>query len=333
MAKIKIGIIGCGKITQAHHLPSLVPLKKEYDIIALYDVKKAAAEKCVTDFKLKAKIYKSLEEFLDSGIEAVVIATPNHMHHPLTIACLKKKLNVLVEKPMAVDLKQADEMIALAKKNKVILQVNQSFHFIPAYVKIKELIDAGKLGNILTARCLRAGTDSPDKAWSPGATWFIKKRSHGGIVMDIAVHMADLLQWYCGPVSSLSAVSRIVRKEHEVPDHVSVAFDFVSGATGTLDLSWTFPVGANTLEFYGDKGAIRLCPDGSFEIAQVGGSFKKLDLSKVKCKNSHQCFAEAIRGGKAVSPLAVGRNALALCLAINDSSKKRGTVKPEVSKG
>jgi len=330
MKKIRFGLIGCGKITQSHHAPNIIALGKKAEITALYDLKKGSAEKLKKQSSLKCEIYDSVDELLKSNVDAVVISTPNNSHFELTMKALAAGKHVLVEKPMAVNLKEADAMIAVAAKKDLHLQVNQSLRFAPAYTTIKKLIDKGTIGNPLHIRCIRAGSSSPDKSWSPGAKWFISKAFCGGIVMDIAVHMADMMAWYFGDVESVFSINKILSPESEVTDNVSAVMNFKNGASGVLELSWTLPSGAAFLEIYGDKGTIRLGfeKDGNIEIFDKG-KFKKAKV--LKTKNSHQCFIDGISGkADAPSPTEIGRKALALCLAIIESGEKQKPVSPKI---
>jgi predicted dehydrogenase len=317
MKKVRIGYIGCGKIVQASHLPAMIAEKGRAQIVALHDLKPETAEKAKADFGLgKAVVHLSMESLLKSDVDAVIISTPNTLHYPQTMAALKAGKHVLVEKPMAVDMKQADAMIAEAKKQKRILQVNQTLRFHATYAKIKELVDSGAIGDPVHIRCLRAGGSSPDQGWSPGASWFVQKKFRGGLIMDIAVHMADIMGWYFGKADMIYAVNTIRKENGEVPDNVSVLIHFANNATGILELSWTIPCGGGLLEIYGSKGTIRLGFGGKgLEMAKAGGEYKEVKTKKVK--NSHQVFLDAISGkGKCADPGEVGRHALSYCLAI-----------------
>jgi predicted dehydrogenase len=327
MGRVRIGLIGCGKIAACSHAPEFLKILRKAVITGLFDPKEESARKIKSDLKLKADIFDSAERLLSSGVDGVVISSPNSLHHSLTMTALKAGVSVLVEKPMSVTLDEASEMIALAKKKKLVLQVNQSLRFSPVYVKIKELIDAGKIGSPLYIRCLRAGATSPDKGWSPGAKWFTQKKFAGGIIMDIAVHMADMMGWYFGKVTQVFSVNSSKIKGNDVPDNVTAVFSFENGATGQLNLSWTNPVGGGLLEIYGDKGAIRLGfnPDG-LELASAPGKFKIVKPGKAK--TSQEWFADSINGKPGCPvPGEVGLHALALCMALAESGETGKPVK------
>ncbi|MHC4884303.1 MAG: Gfo/Idh/MocA family protein [Planctomycetota bacterium] len=321
MAKVRVGIIGCGKIAQVHHVPALLAMPGKATIAALYDVSEKTAKALQAMHTLDAPICTRLKQLLALELDAVVISTPNSTHCPLTCKALEAGLHVLVEKPMAASLAEADRMIALAKKKRKVLAVNQTLRFTPPYVMIKKLIDRGRIGELIHLRCLRSMGRSPDKSWSPGADWFVQKKFRGGLIMDIAVHMADIMELYAGPAEKLYANTQIREKGHEVPDNVTSLIEYRNGATGVLELSWTTPVGGGYLELYGTKGTIRMGFDGGkLELAKPGKGFE--EVKPTKTKNAHQCFVDDIQG-KAKTPVdgPAGRSALALCLAIEKSGK------------
>ncbi|MCX6992687.1 MAG: Gfo/Idh/MocA family oxidoreductase [Kiritimatiellaeota bacterium] len=331
MKKVKIGFIGCGKIATCSHAPEFLKIPGKTEISALYDVKAESAQNLKAKNKVEAETYASVKELLASGIAGVVISTPNSLHYELTMQALNSGVNVLVEKPMAATLKEADEMIALARKKKLVLQVNQSVRFVPAYVKIKQLIEQGKIGDPVHIRCLRASGSTPDQGWSPGAKWFIQKKFAGGLIMDIAVHMADMLGWYFGKARNVYSINQTKIKGNDVPDNVTALFDFENGATGVLELSWTIPVGGGLLEIYGSKGTIRHgFNQGNIEMCLAGGKYKT--IKPCKYQTSQEWFADSIRGLPRCPALGgVGRHALAYTLAIAESGEKNKAVKPSIN--
>ena len=331
MSKVKIGLIACGKIATCHHVPEVLKLEKRAEITALFDLKKSNATKLKKELLPDSKIYDSVEDLLGADVDAVIISTPNNSHCELTLQALKAGKHVLVEKPMAVNLKDADKMIAAAKAAGLHLQVNQSLRFSPVYIKIKELIDSGIIGSPMHIRCIRAGSSSPDKGWSPGAKWFVSKEFAGGIVRDLAVHMSDMRAGYFGDVSSISSLNRTLAKDCEVTDNVSALMGFANGATGVLELSWTTTPGTGYLEIYGSKGAIRLgfAPGGAIEVCTDGKKFVK--RKPRKAKTSQAWFIDGVKGKPGVpTPEEIGRKALAYCEAILASGEKNKPVAPAI---
>ena len=330
MKKIRFGLVGCGKIAACNHVPEVAALgNRRAEIVALVDRVKGKALAFAEKHQLtSAQICKSYEELLASDIDAVIIATPNIYHCPQTIDALQAGKHVLVEKPMAGTVAEADKISNLASRQKLVLQVNQSLRFTPFYVQIARRVAAGAIGRPLHARCLRASANSPDVAWSPGATWFVQKRYEGSLVGDIAVHMADFLQCAFGPVRRVHAVTR--NWAHEVEDNVTAIFDFANGATGVLQLSWTFPQGEGALELYGDEGKLCTNKEG-FLITYKDSSKPPLQVRAADCKalpDSHAAFVSRI-AANAMDAWVAGREALALCEAIRAANKTGAAARPK----
>ena len=327
MAKqVRVGIIGCGKIARVGHVPKLQEARGG-KVVALCDPVKERAEELRDALAPDAEVFTDCSEMLKADIDAVSICTPNNLHCPMTLAALKAGKHVLCEKPIAGTLAEATRMISAAEKAGKVLHINQSLRYHALYVTLADLVHKGKIGDPIHLRCIRAGAASPDKGWSPGASWFVSSESQGGLILDIAVHMADLLKWLAGDVEEVGAMVDTRTPGIDVPDNVSALMRFKNGAVGVIELSWTFPIGANLLEIYGARGRIRTgFGDEPIELTQIpanGGkprvSFPKL---KARVKNSYQAFVDAAQG-KAPSdtPGELGREALALCDAIAKSAK------------
>ena len=139
--------------------------------------------------------------------------------------------------------------------------------------------------------------------------------------------MADALYWFFGPVEGIMAKTRCL--SHEVPDNVVALFTFQNGASAVLELSWTFPKSSSAFEIYGEDGYISIGTEG-IEIWKKG--VKKPRLVKYasirKVPNSHAEFIKAVGEGSKCN-WKFGRGALALCMAILESSSQKSSVVPK----
>lgn len=315
--KIRFGFLGLGKIAMSDHIPALKALADRVEITAAYDPVPGKVQSQSAIAGIAPKVCCSEEDLLSQDIDAVIIATPNVLHYPQTIAALKAGKHVLVEKPMSFSTAQADEMVNLALEKGLVLQVNQSRRYNALLHVIKKEIDNGLIGDILHFRSQRTMTRSPEMSWSPGAYWFIDPAYEGSLVGDIAVHMSDAMDWFCGRTASLSAVTR--KRNRKVEDEVFVLFNYESGAIGTMELSWNFPTGFRSDEIYGTKGTLRLCCGGlAFEFIPAGSTSPAKVFTAPAAgtvANSQECFLDAIATGSK-SAWEFGRNAIALVEAI-----------------
>ena len=133
MAKIKIGIIGCGEVTQINHLPSLGYLDDLFDVTALSDVSSVVLERIGTRYGIE-KLFPDYQDLLkEPEVDAVLIATPHAYHAEQTLAALVQNKHVLVEKPMAMTLEDADQIIEAQKRSNLIVQVGYMRRYATAF--------------------------------------------------------------------------------------------------------------------------------------------------------------------------------------------------------
>lgn len=331
---LKVGMAGCGKIAHEDHVPGWLGVKGA-KITALCDVNPAQMTTLSAKFGLgNAVRFADTAAMFRSGVDAVVICTPNKLHRPMTLDALAAGVHVLCEKPMAATTPETTRMVEAARKAGRILQINHTLHYYPPYAAFAKLVQQGVIGTPIHLRCLRAGGTTPDVGWSPGATWFVQKAWEGGIVLDIGVHMAEMMRWTAGPVTELAAFTGTRKPGIDVVDNASVIMRFENGATGVLELSWVTPCGGGFLEVYGEKGTLRMgfTEAAPIELIKPGrkGTPDVVTHPKVPTKRttSQQAFFDAVRG-KTPSPTPgeLGRDAIALCEAILKSGETGKFVK------
>jgi len=171
--KLGIGLIGCGRIGQIH-LSSVKYLRDEINLVAVADPNREAAIQAAKKFGAQKYYFTAQEMMTDPQIEAVIIALPHHLHCPITIEAHRAGKHVLVEKPMALNLKEADQMIAEAKKNKVVLMVGQSWRFSDAAMQAHKR--RGEIGQIFRI-IVTALVHFP----KPPTSWWKSPKKTGGL--------------------------------------------------------------------------------------------------------------------------------------------------------
>lgn len=188
---IGLGMIGCGSFG-VFCLNAFAKVK-ELKIIAVADVNERLAKKAA--HKFKCKWYSKTQELInDPEVEIVHIVTPPSTHFSLSRYALQKEKHVLCEKPLALSLSEADEILNLARENGVILPVNLVLRYVPITNIIKEIIQSEILGDPLRAYFENYATDSNlDKAH-----WFWDKKQSGGIFVEHGVHFFDLYHYWFG---------------------------------------------------------------------------------------------------------------------------------------
>ncbi len=254
---VRVAVIGCGKIAERASLPNLVNYKEKAQVRVLCDIVESKAKSLRDKFELcGVDIIKDWKKAVTRrDIDVIFIDTPNYLHEEMTVAACNNKKHVLVEKPITIAVKAADNMIKAAKKNGVYLMVEQTQRFDAVHQAAKKVIDSGILGKIHNIRG-RIGHAGPEY-WSQGqAHWFYdKKKSGGGAMIDIGVHITDLIRWFAGKkITEVFATIRTIEKPVKVDDNATVLFKFEDGSKGEIECSWTTRPYEVLTFVYGSKG-------------------------------------------------------------------------------
>jgi predicted dehydrogenase len=140
----------------------------------------------------------------DQQLDLVSIVTPPYLHHEMTLAALERGCHVLCEKPFALNLAQAREMLAAARQAGVVHAVDHEFRYLPARLKMKELVESGYLGELLTVR-ISAQSDMLLDPQARPWTWWHDREKGGGILGALGSHLIDTLRWWFGEIVELAA--------------------------------------------------------------------------------------------------------------------------------
>ena len=242
MSKVRAAVIGCGKIAERATLPNLVNYKEKVEVKILCDIEEAKAKNLKNSIKVEgAEIITDWKKIITrNDIDAVFVDTPNYLHEKMTVASLKAKKHVLVEKPIAITVKAADNMARCARSSGSNLMVEQTQRFDPIHQAAKKVLDEGLLGKVHNIRG-RIGHAGPEY-WSEGkAHWFYdKSKSGGGAMIDIGVHITDLIRWFAGKsVTEVFATIQTIEKPVKIDDNGTVLMRFEDGSKGEIECSWT----------------------------------------------------------------------------------------------
>ena len=249
MKRLKVGVIGCGPVAQKGHLPGLMR-SKSAKIEAIADIDEKALQKTAKKFSVP-KTFTNYQEMLDTDLDLAHVCVPNHLHGKVTIDVLRKGINVLVEKPLAPTIREAEQMIEIADQEHVKLCEAKQWRYIPAIQKAHSLLTEGKLGRLIRATA-QWHSDIP-LAWSHANWYYDTSKSGGGIVSDIGIHMIDLLLLFGGPVKRVTAAGGDFLGTMGFDTSVQALLEYENGGTGILDVSWVGPY-ANTFEIMATAG-------------------------------------------------------------------------------
>ncbi len=199
--------------------------------------------------------HRDLREFLQTDVEAVIVCSENARHKEHVIAAAKAKKQILCEKPIATEVKDAEEMIRTCRDEGVILQIAYPVRFSPVMEQVKQLIESQAIGKILAINGTNHGQ-------MPGG-WFVDKElSGGGAATDHIVHVMDLVRWLLKDEGKSVYAELDTRfYDIEVEDCGIVSLEMESGVIVTIDPSWsrpkTFPTwGDVTMHIVGTKGTL-----------------------------------------------------------------------------
>lgn len=255
--KVRLAVIGVG-VMGAHHVNDVATLPQT-ELVAVCDIDKERADRHAEEYHVPA-FYDHQILLANMPLDGVIIATPHYDHTPISIAAMQKGIHVLVEKPIAVHVKDARKMIAAYE------QARQSFpNLVFAamfmmrtygyWLKIKELIDHGQLGRLVRASWIitnwfRTQTYYDNGGWR--ATW---KGEGGGVLLNQCPHNLDLYQWFMGMPKRVAGYAAIGKYHHiEVEDEVTGYFEYENGMVGHFVTTTAESPGSNRLEIVGEMG-------------------------------------------------------------------------------
>lgn len=339
MAALRAGVIGAGAIAAFRHLPEYAA-HPDVELVAVGDPRLERAQAEAARFGVAAAYADYHEMLARERLDAVSVCTPNYLHAPVTIDALEAGAHVLVEKPMATSLADADAMIAAAGRSGRVLMVDQNERFMPVHTAARWVLESGALGRVLTFRAFY-GHDGPEH-WTPTAEWFFTRdQSISGALGDLGVHKADILRFLLGSdVEEVAAFTGTLQKSAEVNDNAVLLLRFQGGVFGTLAASWTY-------NYAQESGTVLYCEGGTIRIgaergrplvvATVGPPRAETvyDVPPLEQEQWHPihgstvigAFVESIRNGRAAVPGEEGRAALAVVMAGLQSAASGQVVK------
>jgi predicted dehydrogenase len=238
MNKLNVAVIGAGSMGKSH--ARVYSGMGSVRLAAVCDTNKEAAKTVADEYK--AKYYFNYREMLKKEkIDAVSVCVPTKLHREVAIGVIRNKVNVLVEKPVAATIHEADEIIREAEKNKVKLMVGHIERFNPVVIELKKRIGNNELGKIYQVNCARL---------SP----FPRRMVDVGVAADLAVHEIDVLSYLIG-----SKIKRIfaetaqrIHSSHE--DSLVGIMRFENNILGIISTNWLTPKKVREITITGEKG-------------------------------------------------------------------------------
>lgn len=277
MAKLKIGVVGAGSISGVHF--EAYKANSEAEIYAVCDINEARAREKAQTYGA-SKVYTDYREMMaDPNIDAVSVCVWNNAHAPVSIAALEAGKHVLCEKPLCMTVEEALQVEQAVRKSGKVLQVGFVRRYAANTQVLKKFLDAGDLGEIYYAKasCIR-------RLGNPGGWFADKKRSGGGPLIDLGVHVIDLC-WYLMGKPKVKSVSGNTYKRlgnraniqnlsfykaadynaenNDVEDMANALIRFENGASLMVDVSFTLHALKDEIcvKIYGEKGGAEIEPE------------------------------------------------------------------------
>lgn len=334
-AEIRFGILGTGTVARYH--ATAVAQTSGARLVAVSRSDPSRMDEAEAIFGVPCE--PNAEALLARpDIDAVCICTPSGMHAPQAIAAAQAGKHVLVEKPMALTLADADTMITACHNAGVLLGVALQRRADPLFQGVRTAVEAGALGRLVLGTVsipyVRPQSYYDSASWR--GTWAM---DGGGALMNQGIHLADLLLWYIGDVTELSAHAATLAHTIEVEDCLTATLRFKNGALGSLVATTAAAPGfPHRIEIYGDRGGVQIegervarCEGGDMESLRpfsaetptdAGAGASPTGISALGHTSLVGDMVTAIREGRPpLVPGEEGRRSLALVLAVYEAAR------------
>jgi UDP-N-acetyl-2-amino-2-deoxyglucuronate dehydrogenase len=297
----RIGVIGGGG-GRGHGWAKRVKNYKnkgdiKLELVAIADINEITLNKTTETFGCKA--YTDYVEMLDKEKpDIAIIATPHYVHAPMTIAAAERGIDVLCEKPMCINLQQADAVISAVEKARIKFEVGFQHRFNPLYLGLKNAITSGDLGEIFQINMLfhwwrkeeyyLNSTRVPENKDADWEGWKGHWKTEGaGAIANQIVHFMDVFQWLSpSPIKSVFAESRVAKHTFvETDDNTNTIVEFQNGSMGFIQAGVAYQYGdEEEYGIFGTEGALvrRKNLKGVLGIPKFYEDYRKKDVRKKK---------------------------------------------------
>lgn len=338
--KMKYALIGCGRIA-VNHMKAAI--NNDLEIVAVCDVLPEKMEGILEKYDLQENVtikrYTDYKEMIGAERpDLVSIATESGIHAEIALYCIDNNVNVIIEKPMAMSIEDADKIIALAKEKNVKVSACHQNRFNIAVQELRKAIEAGRFGKLshgsIHVRWNR------NKGYYDQASWRGTWAQDGGALMNQCIHGIDLLRWMMGDeIEEIYGATRQQFHDYLEAEDVGMAvIKFKNGAIGTIEgTTNVYPKNLEeTLYIFGEKGTVKIggTSTNNIDVWEFADETKEDQLNKGLQEQTSNVYGnghtslfadvvDAIENDRSPYVDAVaGRNALEVVLAIYKSQKE-----------
>ncbi len=302
---MKVGVIGIGSMGINH--VRVYSQMKDVDLVGIADTDKEKAEDAAKRYGTKA--YNNYKDLLDQGLDGVSIVVPTTLHKEVALEAIERGINILVEKPIADSVENAEIMIQAAKEKGVKLMVGHIERFNPAIIALKKEINKERFGKIVSISSTRVGP-------------FEQRIRDVGIILDLGVHDIDIMSYlYSENVREVFATAGSV--VHQFEDYASILLKFQNGNAGVIKTNWLTPHKTRSLSVTGTKGIAYVDNINSSLEVYNGAPRIEVGVDKVEpLRNELEHFVSCLANGAEPSVNGEdGKAALLVALSAIESYK------------
>jgi predicted dehydrogenase len=334
LAPIRVGLVGCGAIS-TQHLEAIAAIED----LRLVGVISASADRARTVGDRWGVPWSTrLEDLLGrDDLDAVTIASPSGLHPVQALAALRTGRHVVVEKPIALRVEDADAIVREARERRLTVTTISQRRFEPVVRQLHSAVAAGALGRL--SLVIAEGLYHRPQSYYDSAAWRGTRELDGGVLMNQAIHVIDLLRWIGGPVTSVAAHLATLGHVMEAEDTASVSLRFANGTLGEIvATTCANPELPTELRVYGDCGHVRLVGEAPAEWDVPGipapavdadamavpglGATQTWGTNAVGYLRQYADFAAAVRSGQPPAVTAAdGRNAVEIIAAAYEANR------------
>ncbi|MCL5283271.1 MAG: Gfo/Idh/MocA family oxidoreductase, partial [Armatimonadetes bacterium] len=324
--KVRIAIIGAGLIAREFHLPSLI-LTNEAEIVGCADIDEEKVKQFAHDNQIEFFTDDYHRLLSRDDVDAVVVATYHSNHASIAIDAITDGKHVLIQKPMATTMEDADRLVAAAAgRDRVVMAL--PYMYSAAFMDAREMINSGAIGRITMARS-RVAHSGPgqERGW-----FYQKKIAEGGALFDMGVYAIWRLVALLGPAKRVAALISNTTGRGDVDENAVITLEFTNGAIGTAETSWTQQATREGDAIYGTDGTIILNHDHSPQIEVFSKqhtfhrqpAWEQIDTTARdrEMPTAHQHFIDVIKGRAGLrSTVKRGRHIVEIMTAASESRR------------
>ena len=264
MKKIKVGIVGLGRIAHMGHIKELSALPEKFEITAVCDNAPERLENLVPELKNVRK-YTSLDDMLkDDNVDMVNICVRHLEHVPMALKILEAGKIAVVEKPVAVNLKEFDALVAAAQKNPEKLFLRHNRRFEMGFTKAKQLINSGVIGDVQYIKLYRS------VGFCRRNDWMTMPEFYGGLLSNWGPHLIDhALQFLNYQVDSVWSELKLLAAQGDAEDSVKIIMRGKDGLTVDIEIYGGNALAGNAYEVYGTRGALHSSDEQDIKLRYI----------------------------------------------------------------